>query len=297
MDKFCVKVPKVYDWITKEAKFHTCLSLVECCTITDQICSDFTLECSSDTTSLWVANSDNIPLAGTISVSFDEGCGDELAVFVNGSLAFSVGKGETRVRTVESLRSLEVSCSNGTGICKGKYSLSIHNKFQETCLPDSKDRLECYLTDSCGNRISPFLPDAIVCVEIPQANGRQNKKILMPNGQIVTLQKINLLKKGCIGVQFKRHGKLCKKLVPFKFTEELFLCAPEGTRIKCEIIAFDCIAIIQENDSCAWIEVFITVCQSVQSEADVIVALQGKFCNPRLAFKFYQMIRSLKGNM
>ena len=135
MDKFCVKVPKVYDWVTKEVKFHTCISFADCFTITDQICNDFMIECSSDTTSLWVANSDNIPRAGTISVSFDEGCGDELAVFVNGNLAFSVGKGKTRVQTVESLRSLEVSCSNGTGICKGEYSLRIHNKFQQNYSP------------------------------------------------------------------------------------------------------------------------------------------------------------------
>ena len=121
MDKFCVKIPKVYDWITKEANFHACSSFAECVTITDQICNDFMVECSSDITTLWVANSDNIPGAGTISVSFDEGCGDELAVFVNGNLAFSVGKGKTRVQTVESLRSLKVSCANGTGICKGEY--------------------------------------------------------------------------------------------------------------------------------------------------------------------------------
>ena len=59
-EKFCVQVPKVYDWVTKEAEFHTCSSLAECYTITDQICNNFSLECSSDTTSLWVANSDNI---------------------------------------------------------------------------------------------------------------------------------------------------------------------------------------------------------------------------------------------
>ena len=282
MDTFCVKVPKVYDWITKEADFHTCSSFAECVTITDQICNNFTLECSSDTTSLWVANSDNIPGAGTISVSFDEGCGDELAVFVNDNLAFSVGKGKTRVQTVASLRSLKVSCPNGTGSCKGEYTLRIHHKFQQNYFPDSKDSIECYLTDPCGNRICPFLIDTIECVEIPQSNGRQNKNFLMPNGQIVTLQKINILKKGCIGIEFKRNGKLCKKLVPFEFTEELFLCAPQGTRIKCDIIAFDCMAVIQENDSCAWVEVYINVGQCVQSEADVTVALEGKYCNPRL---------------
>ena len=41
MDKFCVQVPKVYDWVTKEVKFHTCISFAECFTITDQICNDF----------------------------------------------------------------------------------------------------------------------------------------------------------------------------------------------------------------------------------------------------------------
>jgi hypothetical protein len=281
MDKICIKVPKVYDWITKEAKFHTCLSLVECCTITDQICNDFMLECSSDTTSLWVANSDNIPRAGTISVSFDEGCGDELAVFVNDRLAFSVSKGATRVQTVESLRSLKVSCPNGTGLCKGEYTLNIHNKFQEIFLPDQKDSLECYLADPCGNRISAFSPGAIGCVEIPQSNGRRNEKLLMPNGQFVTFQRVILRKKGCIAVEFKRNGQLCKKLVPFKFTEQLLLCAPEGTRIECKISDFNCIAIIQENDSCAWIEIFINVCQSVQSEVDVTIALEGEFCLPR----------------
>ncbi|WHT49505.1 DUF3992 domain-containing protein [Sporosarcina thermotolerans] len=281
-DKFCVQVPKVYDWVTKEVEFQTCLSFLECYTITDQICNNFTLECSSDITSLWVANGDNHPRAGTISVSFNEGCGDELAVFVNGNLAFSVGKGKTRVQTVESLRSVEVSCSNGRGICRGEYALSIHNKFQHTCLPDPSESIECYLSDPGGNRICPLLPDAIECVEIPQANGRQNKNVVMPNGQIVTYQKINILKKGCIGVEYKRNGKLCKRLVPFEFTEELLICAPTGTRVKCDIIAFDCMAMILENDSCTWIEVFIHVGQCIQSQADVTVALEGKFCSPRI---------------
>ncbi|OIJ16939.1 hypothetical protein BKP45_20815 [Anaerobacillus alkalidiazotrophicus] len=282
MNRICVKVPKVYDWVTKESEFNTCLSLIECCTITDQICCDFMLECSSDLNSLWVDNSGNIPRSGTITVSFDEGCGDTLDVFINGSLAFSVGKGQTRSQTVAFVRSLEVRCPNGIGFCKGKYSLSIHHKFEKISLPDPVDSLECYLADPCGNRISPFSPDSIDCIEIPQENGRRNKKILTPNGDMVTLQKVKLLKKGCIGVEFKRHGQLCKKLVPFEFTEDLLLCAPEGTRIECEIIAFDCTAIIQTNDSCARIEVFINVCQSIQSEADVIISLEGEFCKPRL---------------
>ena len=73
-----------------------------------------------------------------------------------------------------------------------------------------------------------------------------------------------------------------QRSVPFEFTEELFICAPKGTRVKCDIIAFDCMAVIQENDSCAWVEVFINIGQCVQSEADVTVSLEGKFCNPRL---------------
>ncbi|WP_303447805.1 S-Ena type endospore appendage [Oceanobacillus profundus] len=273
---------KVYDWITNEAKIHSCVSLVECCVITDEVYNDFTLDCSSDITSLWVADSNNTPDAGTISVSFEEGCGDVLDVFVNGSFSFYVDKGGTRSVTVESLRSLEVRCPSGEGACKGNYSLSIHQKLEEISLPNPVDSLDCYLTDPYGNRFDAFSPDAIECVEIPQDNGRKNEKLLISNGHFVTLQRVILRKKGCLAVEFKRNGQLCKILVPFKFKEQLFLCAPEGTRIKCEISAVDCLAIIQENGSGAWIEVIINVCQSIQSEVDITTVLEGELCKPRV---------------
>lgn len=265
-EELCLKVPKVFDLVTRESKFQVCLNLGKPFEVKDEICGNFMLECSSNINRLW--HTDIVNVSGTISIFLDQGCSKSVDIFVNGSFAFSVGEGETRSRTVESLQSLEVRCGNGTGFCIGKYCLNIHYQFKEICIPNQKSIIECHLKE-------------IECIEVPQENGRRKETISTLNGDIVTLQEVILLKKGCISIEFKENGKLCRQVIPFEFIETVLLCAPNGTRIECEIANFRCFPIVQTQGNCTCIEIFVTICQSIESIADVVITFDGTICSPR----------------
>ncbi|MDQ0243035.1 hypothetical protein J2S09_000571 [Bacillus fengqiuensis] len=155
------------------------------------------------------------------------------------------------------------------------------------CNVDDIKRTKCYLSDSGGHPVSPNDACAIHCKELTSPNDRTNIQIMTPLGKIVTLQRIDLLKQGFVTVQFfNRKGELCLQSVfPFSEVETVFLCAPPGTDIDCEVTQIDCkahlIPPISEQSPCIDAAINILVCQSIVSTADVKVELTGTACKPR----------------
>ncbi|WP_209125415.1 hypothetical protein [Alkalihalobacillus sp. BA299] len=150
--------------------------------------------------------------------------------------------------------------------------------------------IECILTDSYGNPVNPLSPDAIVCTEIPQKNGRPEVEITIPNGEVITLQKVKVLKKGYFVVQISNSsGSVVCTSDPqsFAVAEKFFLCAPEGTYLQCEITDIECdVNLICREDEegdpiFQQIDVSINMCQNIQMEAIVKLEITADFCQPR----------------
>lgn len=145
-------------------------------------------------------------------------------------------------------------------------------------------RTNCFLSDIHGKLVSS---GAVSCKELTSPKDRTNIQVLTPYGKLVTLQRIDLLKQGFVTVQFfNRKGQLClQRTFPFSEVETLFLCAPPGTDIDCEITQVDCKAypIPPINKCSPYIDVVISIllCQSIVSAADVKVEIIGAACKPR----------------
>ncbi|WP_078410893.1 BMQ_0737 family morphogenetic spore coat protein [Priestia abyssalis] len=144
-------------------------------------------------------------------------------------------------------------------------------------------RTNCYLSDRNGH---PSRCTAS-CKELTSPDDRTNIQIMIPDGKLVTLQRIDLLKQGFVTVQFfNRKGQLCLQSVfPFSGVETVLLCAPPGTDIHCEITEVDCKAhllppIVEQSPSID-VGINILLCQSIVSTADVKVELTGTACKPR----------------
>ncbi|OLO35868.1 hypothetical protein BTR23_16090 [Alkalihalophilus pseudofirmus] len=150
--------------------------------------------------------------------------------------------------------------------------------------------IECILTDSEGNPVNPLTPGAILCKEIPQHHGRQDVELTLHNGEIITLQRVKVLKKGYYIVQIKNAaGTIVCTSDPqhFAVAEKFFLCAPEGTYLQCEITDFECdVNLICKEDEegdpvFQQIDVSINMCQNIQMEAIVKLEISADFCQPR----------------
>lgn len=145
-------------------------------------------------------------------------------------------------------------------------------------------RVNCYLSSRNGLPVSPCSSS---CKELTSPEDRTPIEIMTPSGQLVTLQRIDLLKHGFVTVQlFNRKGQLCLQSVfPFSEVETVFLCAPPGTAIDCDITQVDCKAhllpSISEQSPSVDIAINILLCQSIVSSADVKVELTGAVCKPR----------------
>jgi hypothetical protein len=150
--------------------------------------------------------------------------------------------------------------------------------------------VECFPTDEFGNEIDPLVPGAILCTEIPQPEGRSTGTFTLPTGEIITLQKVKVLKKGFVVVRVTNpQGQQCQTLpIPFAVAEKFFLCAPPGTFLQCEITDFECDAnlICRAGASPGTftfqqLDISINMCQNVQMEALVKLEITAEFCAPR----------------
>lgn len=140
----------------------------------------------------------------------------------------------------------------------------------------------CYLVDpATGN---PLPPNA----EIPvvEVGERENRQYVV-NGALVTLQRVSFVKTLNVVIEFSGLNGT----TPFVITsdeivvdipESVYLCAPEGTRLVVRLadvdcsVTVNCVAGVLES-----VDLFLNVCQSVQSVADVTIELHADFCQPR----------------
>ncbi|KSU64379.1 hypothetical protein AS034_00615 [[Bacillus] enclensis] len=75
---------------------------------------------------------------------------------------------------------------------------------------------------------------------------------------------------------------ICKFTVPVSFTDEVILCNPPGTEIKCDIFEVDCAVVLSRLlDNKVLID--LVICADVQVEAEVKLEVEAKFCGPRQA--------------
>ncbi|MDE5412686.1 hypothetical protein [Alkalihalobacterium chitinilyticum] len=181
---------------------------------------------------------------------------------------------------------------------KGLKQLNFNGKYLDPCAElDGMGALSinCIVTDSAGHPVDPLKHGSILCTEIPQTHGRQEVEITLPDGEVVTLQKVKVLKKGYFVVQVTNAaGTVVYTSAPqhFAVAEKFFLCAPEGTYLQCEITDFECDAhLICDKDDKGdsefqQIDVSINMCQNIQMEALVKLEITADFCQPRQELPF-----------
>lgn len=172
-----------------------------------------------------------------------------------------------------------------TDLCGGLATCSFNvTVIPSICLVGGSARIKCFLSDSNGNRLDPLAEGSILCSEIPQIGGRKDVIVSLPNGKTVTLQKVKVLKKGFIVVEVSgRNITMLTSPITFQVVETLFLCAPDGTSLHCEITDFECDAsiICDVNQNFQQLDLLISICQSIHTEAEIKLEIEGVLCEPR----------------
>lgn len=272
--KHCIQVLQVFDWINKPINIEIQKNLERKEFVKDEICGNIEIPCGSNTF-IWKLKGE-LSVSGSVTICHETGC-ENMEVIINGKTIFILGKEEERTIKVNDLKSVEIRCKgNKNENCMGKYCLTLLYKLNKSCFsPGGSCKLVCFLSDECGNP-----KDSLECLEITQSTCRPNIKITLPNGKDLILQKVKILKKGFITIETIDKGKKCKICtLPFQILEDLILCAPLGTFVKCEINDFKCT--VYFTDDCKILNIKITFCQQVQMVAPVNVELSANLCVPR----------------
>ncbi|WP_209125414.1 hypothetical protein [Alkalihalobacillus sp. BA299] len=190
------------------------------------------------------------------------------------------------------LSDLNFECNGVTGIFADpcEFFNGTSNSINNIGIVCNSLNVECIITDSFGNPINPEKPGAILCQELTDPNNRTNFNFELPDGNSVTLQKVKVLKKGFFVIRISNgNGVVCTSdPQSFSIAEKFFLCAPQGTRVQCEISDFQCEAILCCNADGTFnqIDVHINMCQNIQMEAFVKLAITADFCQPRQEIPF-----------
>ncbi len=136
-----------------------------------------------------------------------------------------------------------------------------------------------------------LIEDSILCKEIKQHPTRHDVDVTLPTGETITLQKVKVLLKGKVQVviDIQNPGPNCKKHkivsepINFQTVQTFFLCAPEGTDLKCKVTYFQCDAdvICELDPHFEQLDVSILLCLDVQMETDVKLEVEAAICKPR----------------
>ncbi|WP_175428367.1 DUF3992 domain-containing protein [Bacillus solimangrovi] len=282
--KQCIRVDKVYDWITQQIKIEK-NEILKVKTVQDEVCANFCIHNKGKTSVLWQAE-EKIHPSGTLTVCIDKGSID---VIVNGIQIFTLSEGESRSITLSNIKVLEVRCVEDCELCAGRFVLSLNYQISQF---NNIKEVSCILTDEYGNPVNPYDDGAIICEEISDPNNRENINITLPDGDIVTLQIVELLIRGFIVIEIVDDNgkKQCPCPIPFNSIEQVVLCAPIGTKVDCEITDFTCRAILvptkaKEDTICHEVIISISICENIQSIAKVKIELDGAICKQREEIK------------
>ncbi|WEG15374.1 hypothetical protein PQ478_12575 [Alkalihalophilus pseudofirmus] len=74
--------------------------------------------------------------------------------------------------------------------------------------------------------------------------------------------------------------KDCHFKVPITFIDDVILCHPEGTEIKCSIYEVYC-QVLSNEILGDFVLLDVTMCKEMVVEGEAILELEGKFCGPR----------------
>jgi len=144
--------------------------------------------------------------------------------------------------------------------------------------------VNCFLSDKFGNPIETgFQDDKQVMVQ--EIGQRQPVTVTLPNGDQVTLQRVKTLIRGFITVEIldDMDDVVCvtKKPIPFVTTQTFLLCAPEGTELNVHVSLAECDATLICEEDIQQLDINLTLCLEVQTEADVKLEIEAKHCQPR----------------
>lgn len=140
---------------------------------------------------------------------------------------------------------------------------------------------ECFITDANGNRLGP---NSVIPIE--ETREREDRVFII-DGTEVILQNVSFNKEFYLVVEFSGLNNTTPFVersapIPIEIPESLFMCAPEGTELTARLTDFECsVRINCLNRILTSIDVSLTLCQSVQSTANVTIELAADFCEPR----------------
>ncbi|RLQ97452.1 BMQ_0737 family morphogenetic spore coat protein [Falsibacillus albus] len=145
--------------------------------------------------------------------------------------------------------------------------------------------IDCYLSDQQGLPLSQKGLASLVCEELMQSGGREDVAVMLPSGESVTLQKVNIIKRGYLVIEIIGSFLCVSEPIPFELQESVLLCAPEGTEITCDVTDFNCRTRFNcQNDRLVSLDIFMDTCQDIKALTDVVIAQTASFCQPRENF-------------
>ena len=147
-ETFCVKVPRVFDWVNKSSviKLKERINMRNKNLFNDFICCDFCLS-SGEKSILW--SSYGIErIGGSICINFNRGSDKRLSVFVNGEKQTDILEGNSFSATFEHLDLIEIQC-NGTNddsvSCCGDFKIMLHFHPNNECNVNLCNDIAVYL--------------------------------------------------------------------------------------------------------------------------------------------------------
>ncbi|MFB5660858.1 hypothetical protein [Alteribacillus sp. HJP-4] len=153
--------------------------------------------------------------------------------------------------------------------------------------------------DPCGPAVSNLSADCFLIdpitgdplpenAEIPvsEIGERQSRKFAIDRSK-VKLQKVTFLKTLTVVVEFSGLDGTTPFVeqsapIEIEIPESIFLCAPDGTRLLVRLTDVECsVRVNCTNGVLASVDIVLSLCQSVQTVADVTLELKADFCQPR----------------
>jgi len=262
-----ISVNVITDWIQKEVEIKQKKQLKRYVTITDQLCSDFSVHVLDEIPyTIWEAK--NIEhISGTLSLSIQQNSHEAIFLWINDEQTAVIKRGSISL-TLQKVYKIQLRKSHGTAY-KGKFEFQYHYRIPIYNLDFSKP-------PTCKISKSDLHIQKV-------AAHSQKSQMVTPTNTLCSLQKVVVRIRGCADIGLKKKGGQ-PFIIKWPFEEIIvaWILASDQETIEWDIQAIDGDVYMIEDDSNDFtLYLAIHFCVSILSVKQSVITVFSSQSFPR----------------
>lgn len=262
-----ISVEVITDWIQKEVEVKQKERLNRYVIITDQLCSNFSIQAFDESPYIIWESKNTGDISGTLTLSIQQDTNEPIILWINDKPASHIKSGTISL-TLHHVYKLQLHKQRGTAY-KGRFDFQYHYS------------IPAYNVDFRYKPTCTIAKDAITIK--PLTSSLQRSCFSTVHDHACTLDKVAFHISGCANLMFKTvSGGTFVFKWPFEELVTAWLLASNEGKVECEVTSIECeIHVVEDHCDYVTIYLVINLCINMLSVKQTIISILSSSTSPR----------------